>query len=256
LVYSCNNNTLDEPILAEVEGEYLYPSYFLGQDYTEQDVQNISDEQKMEWVKKQLWYLEAEKNIEETSILDIKVEEYKQSLYINAFQDELLGDKTNLVTNESIVKYFSEHREEYLLKENLYKIQYVEFSSEMINLEEIITSLNNEVESQIVIDHCKENKHLCLLNPTWVSDDKLNDLGLPDFVRKTSAKFEQYYKSDNKVCIYRILERKLEGEYYPLELANKEIASIVYFNKSKEILKKQEDKLLKNAQNKQNFEIY
>ncbi len=256
LAYSCKSNSSNEQALAKVGKEYLYPSFFLGDDYSAAEVESITEEQKNDWVKRQLWYQEAIKNVEENRILENKVKDYEQSLYINAYQEQLSQEKANLVSNEDVVKYYAEHKSEYELNESLYKIQYLELSSEISNIEDIISSLNKEVQSQFVIDHCTEHKDLCLLEPTWVNDEKLNVLELPDFVRTPSTKFGQYFKADKKVCIYRILERKLEGEYSPLELVNNEIASIVYFNKSKEILKKQEDKLFKNAQNKQDFEIY
>lgn len=253
---SCNNISSNEQPLAKVGKVYLYPSVFLGDDYTAADVKEITELQIDEWIKKELWYAEAQKNIEDNLEIENKVRDYKQSLYLNAYQDLLLQNKTNLVSKEDVVDYYSKHKMDYILNENQYKIQYIELSSEISNLDEIKEALDQDVQSQFVLDHCAENKSLCLLEATWVNDEKLKEFDLPEYVWKTSTTFENYYKGDDKVCLFRILEKKKEGEFIPLELVNKEIATILNFNKSKEILKKQEDQLFKNAQNNQNFEIY
>lgn len=256
LFTACNNNTVNEQVLAKVGKEYLYPSVFLGDDYSAADVQSITEVQIDDWIKKQLWYAEAKKNIENNFEIERKIKDYEQSLYISAFKDKLIKEQPNLVSKEEVVEYYSKNKLDYILSENQYKLQFVEISSELSNLDEIITSLNNDVQSQLIQDYCSENSSLCLLKPTWVNDEKLKEIELPDYVWNTSPTFESYFKDDKKVCLFRILEKKKEGESIPLELVNKEIATILQFNKSKEIFKKQEDQLFKNAQNNQDFEIY
>lgn len=253
---ACKNNSVNEQPLAKVGKVYLYPSVFLGDDYSATDVEKITEIQIEEWVKNELWYAVAKQTIEDNIEIENKVKNYEQSLYINAYQDKLVQNQLNIIGKEEVVAYYSKHKMDYVLNENQYKIRYIELSSEISNLEDIISSLNEGAQSQFIEDYCLENKNLCLLEATWVNDDKLKEIELPDYIWQTSAKFQRYYKGNDKVCVFRILEKKKEGESIPLELVSEEIATILYFNKSKEILKKQEDQLFKNAQNNQNFEIY
>lgn len=80
LLLSCGLKKTDEQALAKVKGEYLYPSAILGENYTPEDVNQISQNQIDEWINSELWYLTAKKELSNTQEIEEKVKKYEKDL--------------------------------------------------------------------------------------------------------------------------------------------------------------------------------
>lgn len=242
--------------MAKVKGEYLYPSAILGEDYTAEDVKQISSTQIDSWVNNELWYLTAKKELENTTDIEEKVKQYEKSLYITTYKEKFVKENNITVGDDEIVKYFKENNNKYQNLDNLYKIEFVKLDSKISNIDEVLESLNRNEENVLVSEVCSQHPNDCILSPTWISEDIITEIGLPEYLWVTKVKFQSFYLNDEKVLLYRITDKRNKGELMPLELVSSEIISILEFQKANKILDKKQKDLFLNTQKNNEIEIY
>ena len=79
------------------------------------------------WVRKQLLFQQARKNLSEDQMdFTDQLEEYKNSLMIYAYENALVQQKLDtLVTDEEIENYYSANQNNFPLKDNIVQVQYI-----------------------------------------------------------------------------------------------------------------------------------
>ncbi|HRZ76244.1 MAG TPA: hypothetical protein P5248_02675 [Bacteroidales bacterium] len=129
-IISCSGDDGDRRILARV-GEYrLYLDEVLPaipDGAREADsifaVRSYVDS----WVRQQLVLRQAEKNLRDLEpSVQKQIDEYRNALLIHAFEEALIRENLDTtVTDQEISAYYDEHREDFILKENILKVLYV-----------------------------------------------------------------------------------------------------------------------------------
>lgn len=91
------------------------------------------------WVKKELMLKMAEENLDEDQRdLTRELEEYRNSLLIHRYQQQLLNQKLDTVITEAdIRRYFDTHPEKFTLDYNIVKAVYVEVPKNVAKIEQI-----------------------------------------------------------------------------------------------------------------------
>lgn len=127
---SCSGNDGDRKLLARV-GEYrLYLDEVLPaipDGAREADsifaVRSYVDS----WVRQQLVLRQAEKNMGDLEpSVKKQLDEYRNALLIHAYEEALIRENLDTtVTDQEIRAYYEEHREDFILKENILKVLYV-----------------------------------------------------------------------------------------------------------------------------------
>lgn len=255
-MFSCKfwKESREENPIAKVNGNYLYPSDLIDPSQDIGDTTLWNENQIEEWVKRELMYAQAKKEDVSQDLQD-KLEDYKQSLVIAAYQQKLLESANIQISEEKITAYYKEHLNDYQLDHDLYKLSYYILPNDD-NLDSILKDLNQNGSASFLNNYCLENIQFCMNKDLWVEDLVLSDIYLPQYLWVSSSKFQSYYREDNLVCVYRIEAKKKDGEAIPLVQVKPEIIQILRFQMEKEFLKNKEDELFLNAQNKKNFEIY
>lgn len=244
----------EEEPLAKVNGSYLYPSDISGNNYLVQDSSFWRNEQIDFWIKKQLWLAKADKNIA-TDEIEKKVQDYKESLLVDALKKAHIQKAKLVVTEEMIVDYYIENQASFSLADEMYRLQYF-LLEDTADENDLVKLLNAEEIPEAIKIYCSNAPSRCMLNASWVGKTVLEDLGIPSYLWVSSTKFQKYFLDDNRVCIYRIDSKKKEGEVAPLEEVKGDIMQILIFQMEKDLIQKMEDELLINAQNNKSFEIY
>lgn len=253
---SCNfwSKPKDEDPIAKVNGRYLYPSDLIAPGEEGVDAGTWNESQVDNWIRRELWYVQAEKEGASFEIQE-KLEDYKRSLMIAAYQESLLASSNIIITEEAIKAYYKENMGAYKLKEDLFHLEYYILPNDD-KAEKILDDLNKNFSNEDLSLYCQEHNDSCMSQGLWVEELMLQDLGLPQYLWTSSPKFQQYYLDDDFVCVYRIESKRKSGEAIPLDQVRSEIILLLQFQQEKEILKKKEEELFLNAQNKKNFEIY
>jgi hypothetical protein len=246
--------TKDEDPIAEANGSFLYASDLMTLEWANTDTIIWNDAQVEAWVLRQLWYAQAKKNGVNPEIQD-KLEDYKESLMIAAYRQILLDQANIVISEDMILRYYQDNKASYTLDTDLFKLNYYVLGNDD-KIEESLSLLNQNLEVDYLNSYCANHLGLCMSNGLWVGSQVLEDIGLPQYLWLSSSKFQKYYREDNFVCIYRIEGKKKIGEAAPLAQVRAEIVEVLKFQKENEVLKKTEEELFLNAQNKKNFEIY
>ena len=91
------------------------------------------------WIKQELMLSMAEKNLtSEQKDFNRELEEYRSSLIIHKYQQQLLGQKLDTtLTEKDIRQFYDEHPEQFILEQNIVKAIYVEFPKNLARPDQI-----------------------------------------------------------------------------------------------------------------------
>ena len=119
-----------ERAVARVHDEYLYESDMQGvvaPGTPARDSMVIARNFIDNWIRKQLLIRQAERNLTDMQLdFSRQLEDYKNSLTIYAYENELVRQKLDtVVTDEDIRTYYDSNQQNFLLKDNIVRYQYV-----------------------------------------------------------------------------------------------------------------------------------
>lgn len=246
----------DEAPIAKCGKAYLYPSDILGENYTPEDVANIGEAQINDWIVQQLWYKEAKSKLKEEYSAEREIENLRTAVYVSQYQQQLVESQEINISDEEILTYFKEHKDQFISQYEEFKIQMFILPTDFNNLPQNISQLNDDIISNNLKTYCESHPSKCIQDTKWASKQDLDALGIPDYLQKTSINYEEFLKEDNETILLRILEKRNAGTPMSLELASNKIRQILFFQKSSELIKAKDEELLTNAQKKKNIEIY
>lgn len=262
LFISCNTNKKyhDDAALARAGETYLYASdlaeYLNG--ISGEDSIAITNLLVEEWIKKQILLKKAQEQLLNISEIDLKVNEYRQSLLLAEYRSALIKKYEAGVTENEIDQYYISHIESFLASEANFNIQYAILPKETHNMKEMLSILNQDSMPLFLSSFCESNKENCFFaTEVWVNREKLlNEILLPEYYYLESNQYKVYETEDENLLVYKIIEIRNKGEVLPLVLVKPQIIQILTYKKKKDKLQEIEDKAFINAINSKSFEIY
>lgn len=218
------------------------------------------------WAIESLFYQEAMSKLVEDEIeIDKQVEAYKKSLVNYIYQTKLI--EANLDTNitrREIEQYYSDHEDNFILKENIVKVHYFKVPVKAPGLEKMKRLLRTYVYAQKDVEPLKilavQNAENFFMNDsTWLylEDIKKEIPKLreqPDFNlgqgRIVEFTDELYY------YYLRITEVKIKNGLSPLTFERQNIKNFIINKKKTELINQYKFQLLEKAKTEKQFEIY
>jgi hypothetical protein len=216
------------------------------------------------WVKDQLLLNRAEFNLtDRQKQFERQIEDYRRDLLIFSYQQAFLKENLDTsISEDELSSFYNENREQFLLKENIFKVDYAVFprnTPRFTKVEKLFFS-DDEKDKQDFKEQALQYARLFSLSDTiWYSFQELNRI-MPviednesDFIsRKRRMKFED----DNNVYLIRLREAKMKESPSPLRYAESTIRSILLNKRKLQVLEALEDKLFKDGIKKNNVEIF
>ncbi len=253
--------------LARVYNRYLYKSDVLDlipDEMTETDSLAFLQNYINVWAKDQLMIYKAEYNLTESQKnFDKQIEEYRNDLLKFAYQQEYIHQNLDTVVADStIYKNYQTSSNDFKLKENIVKANYVIVNKEAPDLKKAIkwfSSTKPQDEEDLHDFAIKYAYRYSLSDSSWMEFDNLKKLipfGAED--EKTIISNPEVYEFADATNVYlvKIWAYKLKGDRAPLAYS-KEIINNILLNQRKLILLKGlEQKLLEDALEKKEFEVY
>jgi hypothetical protein len=199
-----------------------------------------ADDYIKKWVQRELLLLKAEENLKGNE-KDVKqeLEEYRNSLIVFRYKNELIRQKMDTTVKESdIRKYYNEHLESFILNRNIVKAIYIKVPRQVSSPDDLkqLCSSNDPEKQARLNQYCLSYaKAYDRFNDQWVAADqvmKYTPAVIPDqqhfweknrFIESTDMDF--YYL----VCIR---DFRLAGQDSPLEYVQGDIKNII-LNKQK-----------------------
>lgn len=214
-----------------------------------------------DWAIKQLFLKNAETNnsIEELSNINKLVKDYRESLLINNYKEQLIKQRLDTIINqEEIDTFYFENKDNFKLNEDLIKIKYLHFDDNVINKKELIKLFksDNIEDTELLIKQQLSFKSFQFNDSTWLKLDNIM-LKLPfskeNFVKKT--KFSQ--KQDSLgLYLASVNDYLPRNNIAPLSYVNSTIKQMILHKRKIQLIRDIEKILIEDATKNNNFKVY
>ena len=264
LIYSCESKEKSN-IIASVDDKNLYFS-----DLKKVIPNNITDSVYFvekyinEWIRRELMISHAEMNLSEDLLkFDKQIEDYRTSLIIYAYKQELINQNLDtLISFSEIEQYFKERKDKFVLDKSIFKGRFVAVDKSAPRLTELTKWYKSEDINNILLlkEYCLQfSKQYFVADSIWQDFSKINN-SLPNLIED-----EKYFLKNNKAVWYEdefcryyiyIKDYLIKGSQSPLEFESKKIKNILLNKKKNDYLKQIENELYQNALVTQKIKIY
>ncbi len=228
----------------------IIPNYLEGNDSV-----LWADDYIKKWVKRELLLQKAEENLKpELKDVSRELEEYRNSLLIYKYKNELVHEKMDTtVSEESIRKYYEEHRENFILNRNIVKAIYIKIPVQVSNpdnMKDLCLSDNKEKQARLN-EYCMSYaKSYDRFNDQWIAADLV--LKNTPAVIKDQSDFLQrnrYVESTDMDYYYIVCVRdfRLLGQVSPMEYVHDEIRNLLLSKQKIDFLKQIENDIYKEG---------
>ncbi len=259
--------TNDKPI-ARVNTIYLYEKDIQGliqSPLQNNDSATIIKQYIDSWVKKQLMIARASEEIEfNQADIERKVLDYRYALMAHDFEKHYINRNLDRhISNEEIEAYYDEKFENFVLRQNIVRCLFAKIPKKAPQ----INTFRNQIRSFPKSD-IEEIKSYCYRFATkssleadlWLNFDEV--IANTPFAniqdRVTFLKNNSFIENYDEEYYYyiRLLEYKISNQISPLEYIRDDIESILINKKKVQLRKTLEDEVYKEAEKKNEFEIY
>lgn len=259
--------TNNEEPLAMVHDKYLYKSDLKGlfaSNISKDDSVVIARNYVNEWIKKQLLVKKAELNLsDESKDIEKEIEDYRSSLLIFKYQQELIKQKLDtVITDEEIESYYNEYSANFVLNHNIVKVLYLKISKEAPEIEKVkwwyksnSTENKNKLEEYCYQYATKFDD----FNNEWIPfNNILIELPLKVDDQERLLRYQSYIETEDDLFHYfvKINEYSLKSTVQPLEYAHIKIKSIILNKRKFTFLEELENSVFNDALNHNEFIIY
>ncbi|MGE5424258.1 MAG: hypothetical protein ACM3N9_02775 [Syntrophothermus sp.] len=256
-----------ERTLARVYDDYLYENdirHVVPRGTSEKDsitlVRNYIDN----WIHQKLVIHQAESNLTSDQMdFSQQLEDYKNSLVIYAYENELVRQKMDtLVTDEDVEQHYEQNSQNFLLKENIVQIRYVKLpkDSKMVKQFRKWLDFSDPEEKLLLVSQCsKFATDYYLDDENWISfNDLLNQVPIKTYNEEDFLKNRKFLEYQDSLYIYLVKFRdfKIKESVSPLSFEKERIKNIILNKRKSDLIQKMRDDLYSNASRKNDFEIF
>lgn len=267
--FSCNKNNdeIDDKPLAKVHNEFLYESdikSLFNSNITKEDSIVIARNYINDWIKKQLMVQKAELNLnEESKNIEKQIEDYRSSLLIFKYKQELIKQKLDtVITDEELENYYNEYSGNFILNHNIVKALYLKVSKEAPEIDKLkrwYKSSDSEDLSRLE-DYCYQYAtKFDNFDDKWIPfNDLLAEIPTTIDDQERFLKYQKYIETENDLFYYFVMinEYSLKSTVQPLEYAHLKIKSILLNKRKFTFIDELENTIYNDALNHNEFIIY
>lgn len=252
-----------ENAIARVGDSYLYLEDIDGlADAKMGDSSQIVANYIDSWVKEHLLLQKALQNLPDEQVnFEKQLENYRRSLIIYAYENQLLRQKLDtLITEDQIEVYYRNNKDNFELREDILQIRMLLLRSSAPNqdsLEYWLFSRDSASVSRLV-DYCTGFAEKCVLDTSdWVSMNTLISY-LPDNIGDlTSLKMGKNIISDSlKTVMIDLYDKKRKGDKAPVRYVVDQIRAIIKNQRRLKLLADVRKQIFEDASLKSLYEVY
>lgn len=263
---STNSESTNGKVIATINNAYLYENdlnQLSPTGITKKDSITFSKKTIENWTTETLFYNEAlEKLNKEEMDVDKAVEDYKKQLINYIYQTKLI--EANLDTNVSkaeIEDYYNNNKENFILVDNIVKVNYFKIPLKAAGLEKIKRLLNatSEKDKQQLNSLCSQFAENYFTNDsTWLYTEDLKKeipmLRQREDINLTKGRAIEL--SDDFYYYYlKIKDEKLRNTLSPVNFEIQNIKVIIVNNRKTQLIQQYKKQLLENALKEKRVEI-
>ena len=260
--YIKDNNKKTNQILARVGDKVLLREDIMYEE-SMGDSSAVFSNQINIWLKKQLLLKSAYQTEELKSIIERKVQSYRDDLILYEFEKLIfMTNKIPEVRLEEVKKYYDKNINDFILRYNLVKALYVELPLDSPNLSSFISDFKNypKVDKSSFRSYIYQFSEKSFLEDSiWIKfDDIIMNTDFPNNIDKNRfLKLNNYYRvnSDSKAQFFRFIDKKLVGDFSPLSFETDIINTIILNKRKQDLFNKLRDSIFFNSKEGLDYEI-
>jgi hypothetical protein len=264
LFSSCFSKEEDRVVASIHEKELLFSDVVEAMPSQIEDSVYFAEKFIDDWIRKELLMSYAEMNLS-TDLLkyEKQIEDYRASLLIYAYQQELLNQNFDtLITFSEIEGYYQQYKDEFRLSQNIFKGRFIVVDKLAPNLSALDKWYKSEKEIAIeyLEDYCQQfSKEYYLEDNKWQYFSIFNNK-LPELIKE-----EEYFLRNTKGIFFEdetfryyilIKDYEIKGSSSPLAVERKKIRDVLLNKKKIDYLKQLENELYQNALVNKKIKIY
>ncbi len=254
-------------ILAKVEGYYLYEADMEGvipYGTSARDSILLAKSFIENWIKSRLLIRQAERNLTPRQLdFSKKLEDYRNSLVIYAYESELIKQMLDTVVSESeIEQYYYDNLQNFELKHNIVKVIYVilPYQSQETEIFRNLFQTDDELMLDSIDYYARQYALAYHLNDEeWLGFNQLASLiPIDAYNQELYLKNTRYLEIDEDPFSYLVLFRDymVSESTSPLELVQNDIKNILLNKRKRQLVRQMEHDLYEQAMRDNVFEIY
>jgi hypothetical protein len=216
------------------------------------------------WVRQRLLIHQAEANLtgSQTDFTQ-QLENYKNSLIIYTYENELVKQKLDtVVSEEDIESYYDANQQNFLLKDNIVQMQYVKLpvkSTYISQFRKLLNSDNSEDKTRLTKECERYALDYFLDDQNWLPfNDLLKQIPIKTYNQEEFLKNHRTLEYQDSAFFYlvRFKDFKIKESVSPLGFEKERIRNIILTKRKIELTKKMHEDIYEQAQKKNDFEIY
>lgn len=268
LVIQCSNSEVtDDKLVAQVGEKKLFQSEIskiIPAEIIEQDSVQMANDYIRKWVKQELLINKANENLTlEQKNLTKEIEEYRNSLIIYKYKNELMNQQMDtLVTQRQIEQYYNANPDNFKLNNNIVKAIFIKIPNDVANpklLKELVDDTSEEGLNALREYGIQYAKGFDFFNNNWV-DFEIVKRNIPEEITDERQFLSRNNQIELKDSIYYYLvgfqDYKLQNEIAPVEYVENNIKNLILNRRKIEFLKQVEENVYKEGIRQNKFKIY
>ena len=254
-------------MVAEVSEKKLYASdlsRIIPTDIEKKDSLIMANDFIKKWIKQELLIQKANENLTfEQKDVTRELQEYRNSLIIYKYKNELMKQKMDtIVTDNQIEQFYSSNPESFNLNKNIVKAIFIKIPNEVSNpslLKSLIANTSDEGLEELK-DYCLQYaKGFDVFIDNWVDFETVKN-NIPQEI-DNDVQFLAHnnlieLKDSNYYYLVRIQEYKLQNDLAPLDFVEYNIKSQILNKRKIEFLKQIEENIYTEGIRKNRFKVY
>ncbi|WP_025741499.1 hypothetical protein [Aquimarina pacifica] len=270
VLVSCQNfeNRIKKEIVARVNNSYLYKEdlkNLVPENTPSVDSSNIIKTYINNWATRQLFIDQAKLNLteEELETFDDLVENYKNTLYINAYKNAVINKSIDMeITEQDLQSYYEQNLKNFNLNEELVKLRYLHLPADYDRIVATRKQFGrfNEEDKEELIEKKVQYLAYSLNDSTWIKLDQIFGripiLKKQDKSKLLKNKKEVQLKDSTGIYLVKIEHFLGRNELAPLEYIRPRIRQIILNKRKLELIKKIEKDITRDAVENKQFEVY
>tara|TARA_S200000501_G_C20871760_1_gene764629 strand:- start:11097 stop:11924 length:828 start_codon:yes stop_codon:yes gene_type:complete len=261
--YVKDNSDNNNQILAKV-GEKVLLKEDIIYEKSMGDSSAIFSNQINIWLKKQLLLKSAYETKELKSIIERKIQSYRDDLILYEFEKFILmNNKFKEITLDELKKYYDKNIDDFILRYNLVKALYVELPLDSPNLSSFISDFKDypNIDKSRVRSYIYQFSEKSFLEDSiWIKfDDVIMNTNFPSNIDKNRfIKLNNYYRvdGDSNTQLFRFIDRKLVGDFSPLSFETEIINTIILNKRKQDLFNKLRDSIFFNSKEGLDYELF
>ncbi|MCT4602644.1 MAG: hypothetical protein N4A59_07075 [Marinifilum sp.] len=264
---ACNYNQKEDQTVAKVNQNFLYMSEvaaIVPNESSKEDSILIADNYIHQWIKKQLIISKAELNLtDEDKDVSKMVEDYRSSLIIHKYQQQLLEQKLDtIVTSFEIDNYYRQNSSNFILNKNIIRALYIQITKPVPDYKKIKRLYKSEKEEDWdeLEDYCFQNAtKFDNFSGQWVNaKELLNRIPFQFKDEDKLLKSRKHIETEDSTYRYFVAIKNVEfkNNVAPLDFVRDDIRKIIINKRKIEFIKNLEENIYRDAESKNKFKIY